>query len=519
EPEPGPELSLSEISEISISGDMVPDSTIIPTISCTECAGTTFYRWLIDDVEVSTSPQYLFTLSDFEKTLTLEVKVTDSNGTISDTSFAKFKRTHVNSITTNPFAYAALMNDKSVVTWGITNNGGNSISVASQLTDIDSIVAGYSSFAAIKTDGSVVTWGLASSGGDSSSVKDDLINVTAITSNNHAFAALKSDGTVVTWGNSSRGGDSSAVQLNLTNVIEIVSTEFAFAARKSDGTVVVWGDPLRGGDLEGLSLSNIDRVIGGKYAFAAVDQSNTVYFWGLDAAGGLPISAIPNYAASGVSTVISNDLSFAMIKTNNELTAHGFNNYGGDMGTLANRVTNTSSVYGSRYGFAALLEDGSVVGWGSIDGVLYGTATKPNFYTPTVTSISTITITRDAFAALETNGTVVTWGDADDGGDSTSVAAELVNVSSIHSARSAFVALKEDGSVVTWGDTSRGGDSSLNLTGTLEDIESIYSSLYAFSVITEQKDIVTWGLLSHSDISSVMSSLEPKVERIETSYD
>ena len=55
-------------------------------------------------------------------------------------------------------------------------------------------------FAAILADGSVVTWGDPSAGGDSSRVQDQLRNVQQICGAYFAFAAILADGSVVTWG-------------------------------------------------------------------------------------------------------------------------------------------------------------------------------------------------------------------------------------------------------------------------------------------------------------------------------
>ncbi len=95
-------------------------------------------------------------------------------------------------------------------------------------------------FAALKSDGSVVTWGDSRYGGDSSSVASQLTSgVTQIFSTGYAFAALKSNGSVVTW---TWGFDSSSVASQLTSgVTQIFSTNNAFAALKSDGSVVTWG--------------------------------------------------------------------------------------------------------------------------------------------------------------------------------------------------------------------------------------------------------------------------------------
>nr|WP_322685163.1 DUF4347 domain-containing protein [Nostoc sp. DedQUE07]MDZ8131330.1 DUF4347 domain-containing protein [Nostoc sp. DedQUE07] len=118
-------------------------------------------------------------------------------------------------------------------------------------------------FAALKEDGSVVTWGNSTYGGDSSSVTGQLASgVTNISSTYYAFAALKEDGSVVTWGDSGFGGNSSAVSSQLTSgVTNIFSTHIAFAALKSDGSVVTWGNSEYGGDSSLVSSQLASGVI------------------------------------------------------------------------------------------------------------------------------------------------------------------------------------------------------------------------------------------------------------------
>ena len=103
-------------------------------------------------------------------------------------------------------------------------------------------------FAAILADGSVVTWGYVRSGGDSSPVRDQLKGVQHIQATVPAFAAILADGSVVTWGDADRGGDSWAVRDQLKGVQHIQATVPAFAAILADGSVVTWGDADRGGD-------------------------------------------------------------------------------------------------------------------------------------------------------------------------------------------------------------------------------------------------------------------------------
>ena len=86
----------------------------------------------------------------------------------------------------------------------------------------------------------VVTWGESGSGGDSSSVASELSSgVAKIFSTHTAFAALKDDGSVVTWGESDYGGYSGNVASELSSgVSTIYSNYYAFAALKADGSVI-----------------------------------------------------------------------------------------------------------------------------------------------------------------------------------------------------------------------------------------------------------------------------------------
>ena len=63
------------------------------------------------------------------------------------------------------------------MTWGHADYGGDSSTVQDQLKTVQQIQANAVAFAAILEDGSVVTWGEAGSAGDSSAVQDQLRKV------------------------------------------------------------------------------------------------------------------------------------------------------------------------------------------------------------------------------------------------------------------------------------------------------------------------------------------------------
>ena len=176
--------------------------------------------------------------------------------------------TDVVEIFTSLQAYAALMADGSVYTWGNVDYGGNSQSAQSQLTDIVDIKPGGHAFAAIKSDGGVIAWGDALRGGDLSSVKNELHGVVDVIPSYQSMAALKNDGTVVTWGRPGYGGDSGAIKHLLVDVESVASNYFSYCAVKKDGSLVSWGMSWYAGDLnkipvEAKGISHVRGVLGG----------------------------------------------------------------------------------------------------------------------------------------------------------------------------------------------------------------------------------------------------------------
>ena len=72
-------------------------------------------------------------------------------------------------------------------------SGGDSSAVRDQLKGVQQIQATREAFAAILEDESVVTWGDARFGGDSSAVRDQLKGMQQIQSARGAFAAVRED--------------------------------------------------------------------------------------------------------------------------------------------------------------------------------------------------------------------------------------------------------------------------------------------------------------------------------------
>eukprot|EP00435_Cladocopium_sp_Y103_P039352 s553_g10.t1 len=178
---------------------------------------------------------------------------------------------NVRQIVSSARAFAAILEDSSVVTWGDPENGGDCSAVRDRLKlagiegvrgnppqprkNVVHIHSTYGAFAAILEGGTVVTWGYPSDGGDMSDVKEQLHSVQRVASTASAFAAIRSDGSVVTWGHPERGGDSSRVQKGL----------------KADGELVTWG--THGGALGGEAPAELRDVQSMKASGAGADVS------------------------------------------------------------------------------------------------------------------------------------------------------------------------------------------------------------------------------------------------------
>ncbi|MDY0170820.1 MAG: FG-GAP-like repeat-containing protein, partial [Thermoguttaceae bacterium] len=415
----------------------------------------------------------------------------------------------------NSHAFAALKSDGSVVTWGHSDFGGDSSSVAGELqSGVSQIFSTYWAFAALKDDGSVVTWGYSAYGGDSSSVAGELESgVSQIFSANRAFAALKTDGSVVTWGDSLYGGDSSSVAGELeSGVCQIFSTIFAFAALKTDGSVVTWGYSDWGGDsssVAGALESGVSQIFSTGYAFAALKSDGSVVTWGDSTYGG-DSSSVAGALESGVSQIFSAQWAFAALKSDGSVVTWGYSERGGDSSSVAGELeSGVCQIFSTWYAFAALKSDGSVVTWGDS---MYG-GDSSSVAGELGSGVSQVFSTQYAFAALKSDGSVVTWGSSGHGGDSSSVAGELESgVSQIFATELAFAALKSDGSVVTWGHSGYGGDSS-GVAGELESgVFQIFTTQFAFAALKSDGSVVTWGYSAYGgDSSSVAGELQSGV--------
>jgi hypothetical protein len=130
----------------------------------------------------------------------------------------------------------------------------------------------------------------------------------------------------------------------------------------------------------------------------------------------------------------------------------------------------------------ALLNDGSVVGWGRND---KGQATIPN----NLNGIISIAVGLTHSLALKNDGTVAAWGDNAFAGQ-TSIPNNLKDVTAVSAGAAFNLALKSDGTVVAWGSNSSG--ESMVPNG-LNDVTAISAGNSHSLALKSDGTVVAWG--------------------------
>lgn len=188
-------------------------------------------------------------------------------------------------------AFAALLSNNEVITWGDPRNGGNPTGIV--LADVDTLYSNHSSFAAKKHDGTLVIWR------ETGKVVAD--NVKTLVANNGSYAAIKMDGTVGYWDSNGEDRYENLISYEydddynvigsemppLAGVKEIIAGSSSFSALKEDGTVYSW---KYYGDGSDSGFTNIVKVFKPQSdTYAGLDANGNLRIWGeLDSVGDLP---------------------------------------------------------------------------------------------------------------------------------------------------------------------------------------------------------------------------------------
>lgn len=134
-----------------------------------------------------------------------------------------------------------------------------------ELNNVKSLHVSHIAWAALLDDGKVVTWGH-NFIGNTYDISNQLVNVKRVLLNDeHAGAALKNDGSLVVWGNTTRGGSTTgyASTPNMSDtsfssgILDIHCSSHSFTAVKKDG-ILLWGKIKPSAQLTSLNGVNWD---------------------------------------------------------------------------------------------------------------------------------------------------------------------------------------------------------------------------------------------------------------------
>ncbi|WP_299494384.1 Ig-like domain-containing protein [uncultured Shewanella sp.] len=489
---------------------------LIASVGCESCVEQAYeYQWTVNDVVQADAKVFKPEFNGAKQTVRLTVSGKDKFGQTALAQHVIYDiDNYVVDIVSHPdgTAFAALMSDKTVRTWGDPAKGGDSSAVADELINVKAIYATSGAFAAVTEDKKVVAWGEAWSGGDPyafapgfyngiDGILGELTDVEHIYSTVGAFLAQKSDGSLVAWGVNTYGGDPQNIIAEVgQDAAVIVASQSEFVVATDDGRVYLWGifsprqlsnrildidniytteqygfavvkmdgtvETLRGGlnrTEEVKLLKDIDRVFSNKYMFAGITYDGAVEYWGADFIVERYFNPVADRLTQGVEVIVGTGEAFAALKNNGEVVVWGVPSFGGDASAVQDELNDIANVYANDSAFVAVKQDPTepVIAWGNDN---FGADVSA--ISASLTHVKHVYTTPNAFAALKTSGEVMCWGNINKGGDCTQVSDELVHIDRIYSNGYAFAAVRDDGKIILWGDVNAGGDNA-NLNAAL----------------------------------------------------
>jgi Ca2+-binding RTX toxin-like protein len=398
--------------------------------------------------------------------------------------------------TQNYTAFAALHDNGTVSFWGRVNGGGNPVSAPiadfSALQEkVDQLIDGEihhatklfcsgNGFAAIREDGLAVMWLNHSS---EPLITENGKVVSTISTDVNGFCGIYTDGTAFYYSN----GEILNLQIPENELaIQVSSCAWGFNVITNLGSVINIYSSNKSSTYDvtqnpNLNDSIIVRTFSTENYFLFLSDQGIVF----DSSGNILYSDISN----PIVTIATNNPSQVGITGNGDLVSL-MNSYIPENKPEAKVISVTSSVNE----FLALYNDGSITRFGSNSDISYTPESELKKVIQVVSSWTQFALllndgtvlqnasnefikvdsvsnavkiyatsggwTDGGFAALTSDGGVITWGDPEWGGDSSSVAEQLVSgVVEIYSNGEAFAARKQDGSVIVWGGNGGGGAS------------------------------------------------------------
>jgi alpha-tubulin suppressor-like RCC1 family protein len=250
------------------------------------------------------------------------------------------------------------------------------------------------------------------------------------------------------------------------------------------------------------------------FAFAVVNTAGRAYTWGEGQYGG-DFAAVQGSLLSDVISVVPTRYAFAALKSNGSVVPWGAQMNSASLTAYASIPYAVDTLVANDAAFAGIDADtGRVVALGSKH---HGGNVLDNRYCNGYSAqlsagVRSITASAGAFAALKVDGTLYVWGNKFSGADvAQSFLATLSGAKAVVATTGAFAVLLRDYRVTAWGDKMVGGDSSA-VANQLDDVLHVTASRSCFVAYKRDSGVVVWGYGKYGgDTSSVAAQLLSQV--------
>ena len=286
---------------------------------------------------------------------------------------------------------------------------------------------------------------------------------TSFVTSDSALLTVRNDGSAFVYG---KGGEAVLPPFQWATE-QVYSTMSGFAILHDDNTLVSWGEAFSGA----VTIADVDVVYPGPYSISVVKQNGMIEVLG-DSERGASISEssknkIKQLLASGGRIVDVYHTSqaylavFVMPEGKQQLVTWGNPLHGADLPEILNaELIDIKQVATSQNAFSVLTNNGIVYSW-------------HNNTVDIFEGIESIKATRFAFAAIKNDRSVIRWGESGYGGYIPPFASDFVKntpISRLCATDAAFLAIA-DGykGVAAWGSSNQGGNIPVELQNELDD--------------------------------------------------
>lgn len=392
-----------------------------------------------------------------------------------------FGAVHSVSASDNSFVLARRA-DGTAGAWGSSGVGAAEV-VPADLGQVSQVSAGLYFGAALRANGTVACWG--SNFYQQCNVPQGLSGVASIETSWGGVYALKNDGSVVAWG---QAGVPPEVELGLIRCIDI-GAGVTHAVFLLENRQLRCTGQFPGGPCGWMGLEPAAEVVAGSNAMAIITTEGRVRAWG--GTEYIALHQLPDQSGPAASIVSGGEVGALSIDVSGEVHDWwGTGSWGWDP---AEPLGENPQLAVGTYHALARRTDGTVIGWGPVNGSALGT--NGNFGQANVPSdlgpVQLVAAGGAHSLALRNDSVVVCWGANSSG--QCAVPADLAGVVELDGGTSHSVARTAAGTVVCWGGTGGQDYGQCAVPAGLANVARISGGFGHTVAMRADGSIVSWG--------------------------